>query len=56
MPETLLGINPLTFAYFLVALIAGLTIHETAHALVADWLGDPTASGPGLIGLVASHF
>ena len=21
-----------------------------------DWLGDPTASGPGLIGLVASHF
>ena len=21
-----------------------------------DWLGDPTASGPGLIGLIASRF
>lgn len=34
--------SPLEFLITLVGLIAGLTIHEFSHALVADRLGDPT--------------
>jgi Zn-dependent protease len=35
----------------LLGLLVGLTIHETAHALVAHWLGDPTARLAGRISL-----
>ncbi len=35
--------NPLVFLIYAVALLTGLTIHEFAHAWMADRLGDPTA-------------
>ncbi len=44
-------INPTSFVYFLVAILAGLTIHEAAHAFVADRLGDPTAKRLGRVTL-----
>jgi len=47
----LLGIDPIRFVYFIVALLAALTVHESAHALVADWLGDPTGRRLGRISL-----
>jgi Zn-dependent protease len=34
--------NPLAFVFWLAALIVAITIHEYAHALAADRLGDPT--------------
>lgn len=34
--------NPLSFFFWLVALIIAITIHEFAHAYAADRLGDPT--------------
>ncbi len=34
--------NPLFFLIFAIALLAAVTIHEFAHAWVADKLGDPT--------------
>lgn len=34
--------NPLSFLFWLVALIIAITIHEFAHAYTADRLGDPT--------------
>ncbi len=37
--------------YFIVALLAGLTIHEASHAFVADRLGDPTARRLGRVTL-----
>lgn len=43
--------NPLRFLYFAAALLICLTIHESAHALVADRLGDPTARRLGRISL-----
>lgn len=39
--------NPVSFLFWLVALIAAITIHEFAHALAAERLGDPT---PRLMG------
>ena len=36
---------------FLVALIIGVTIHECAHAWMANQLGDPTARYMGRISL-----
>lgn len=47
----MLGIDPITFLYFVVALLAALTVHEAAHALVADRLGDPTGRNLGRISL-----
>jgi Zn-dependent protease len=44
-------IDPIRFAYFVVALLAALTVHEAAHALVANWLGDPTGRKLGRITL-----
>jgi len=35
--------NPLGFFMWALALIIAITVHEFAHALVADKLGDPTA-------------
>ncbi len=43
--------DPTRFVYFVVALLAALTVHESAHALVAYWLGDSTARRLGRISL-----
>ena len=37
-----IGGNPLTFIFSLVALVVAITVHEFAHAYMADRLGDPT--------------
>jgi Zn-dependent protease len=34
--------NPLSFFLWLIALVVAITIHEFAHAYMADRLGDPT--------------
>lgn len=39
------------FLYFLVALVVTLTVHEASHALVAYYLGDPTAKIRGRLTL-----
>jgi Zn-dependent protease len=41
----------LAFFYFLVALVVALTVHESSHALVAYYLGDPTAKMQGRLTL-----
>jgi len=46
MLDTLFN-NPLAFVFWLAALIISITIHEFAHALAAERLGDPT---PRLMG------
>lgn len=42
-----LSTNPLGFFFWLIALVVAITIHEFAHALAAERLGDPT---PRLMG------
>ncbi|MBI5305945.1 MAG: site-2 protease family protein [Chloroflexi bacterium] len=37
--------------YLIVALLTALTIHEASHAIIANWLGDPTAKNAGRISL-----
>lgn len=37
--------------YLIVALLTALTIHEASHAMMANWLGDPTAKDAGRISL-----
>lgn len=39
---SLLFNNPLSFLFFLLGLLVAVTIHEFAHAWMADKLGDPT--------------
>ena len=34
--------NPVGFLLYIVALVLAITVHEFAHALLADHLGDPT--------------
>ncbi len=41
----------ITFGYFLVALVVTLTVHEASHAMVAYYLGDPTAKMKGRLTL-----
>ncbi len=43
--------NLVDFLYFLVALIVTLTVHEASHAMVAYYLGDPTAKLKGRLTL-----
>lgn len=43
--------DPIAFLYFLTALIIALTVHEASHALVAYYLGDPTAKMRGRLSL-----
>lgn len=43
--------NPLFFVAIVVSLVISLTIHEFAHAFVADKLGDPTAKYLGRVTL-----
>ena len=34
--------NPLIFIIYLISLLIAITIHEFSHALMADYLGDPS--------------
>ena len=43
--------NPLLFVTYAIALFTALTIHEFAHAWMADRLGDPTARLQGRLSL-----
>jgi Zn-dependent protease len=43
--------EPLTIAITLAAVVVAATVHEFAHALVADRLGDPTARNLGRLSL-----
>lgn len=43
--------NPLSFVLYLISLFAALSVHEAAHAWMADRLGDPTARLQGRITL-----
>jgi len=43
--------NPLSFVLYLVSLFVALSVHEAAHAWMADRLGDPTARLQGRITL-----
>lgn len=47
----LLFSNPLAFAIIAVAILGAITIHEFAHAWVADRLGDPTPRYQGRVTL-----
>ena len=47
----LLFSDPRTFVLVIFALIVSITIHEFAHAFVADKLGDPTARALGRVTL-----
>ncbi|HVH30409.1 MAG TPA: site-2 protease family protein [bacterium] len=45
------GLDPSTLPYVAVALLAAVTVHEYAHAYVADRLGDPTPRAAGRLTL-----
>lgn len=47
----MLGLNPAILPYLAVALIVAATVHEFAHAYVADRLGDPTPRAMGRLTL-----
>ncbi len=34
--------NPITFVFWIIALVMAISIHEFSHAFMADYLGDPT--------------
>lgn len=44
-------IEPIELVSLLVALVAGITIHEFAHAAAATWLGDPLPRRQGRLSL-----
>jgi Zn-dependent protease len=48
---TLAGFNLIDLLYVIFALIMGLTLHEFAHALAGEWLGDSTARREGRLSL-----
>ena len=43
--------DPLAFLAFALALVIGISVHEFAHAFVAEKLGDPTARYLGRVTL-----
>lgn len=43
--------QPIAFLFLALALVLAITVHEFAHALVADRLGDPTARLAGRVTL-----
>ncbi|QQR84240.1 site-2 protease family protein [Candidatus Peregrinibacteria bacterium] len=43
--------NPIQVLYLFLALCLCIPVHEASHALVAFWLGDPTAKAHGRISL-----
>jgi Zn-dependent protease len=45
------SVSPITIAVYLFAIVVALTIHEFAHAWVADKLGDPTPRFDGRVTL-----
>ena len=45
------GLDPSALPYVVVALLAAVTVHEYAHAYVADRLGDPTPRAAGRLTL-----
>lgn len=47
----MLGFDPAVLPYLAVALIVAATVHEFAHAYVADRLGDPTPRAMGRLTL-----
>lgn len=47
----LLTENPILFLIYIVALFSAISIHEFAHAYVADYLGDPTPRLTGRLNL-----
>ncbi|HEV8353949.1 MAG TPA: site-2 protease family protein [bacterium] len=47
----MLGLNPAILPYLAVALVVAATVHEFAHAYVADRLGDPTPRAMGRLTL-----
>ncbi len=47
----LLDTNPLTFLFTFLSVIGAITIHECAHAWMADRLGDPTPRLQGRVTL-----
>jgi len=51
MPIQMLLTSPVVFVLFLVSIIVSLTVHEFAHAFIADKLGDPTARYLGRVSL-----
>lgn len=48
---SLLSTNPIAFLIFAGALVVAITIHEFAHAWMADRLGDPTPRSQGRVTL-----
>ncbi|MFA6161312.1 MAG: site-2 protease family protein [Patescibacteria group bacterium] len=51
MNFTTLFSDPILFVLWIVAVLIALTVHEFSHALVATWLGDPTAKRMGRLSL-----
>lgn len=47
----MLRFDPWEFAYFMIALVVGITVHEASHALSAYWLGDLTPKKDGRVTL-----
>jgi len=45
------NLHPVDLAYLFIALLTALTFHEASHALVANWLGDPTPKQNGRLSL-----
>lgn len=43
--------DPMLFVLWIVAVLVALTVHEFSHALVATYLGDPTAKRLGRLSL-----
>lgn len=43
--------SPLTFAFVMISILTGFTVHEFSHALVADKMGDDTPRSMGRLTL-----
>lgn len=48
---SLLFDNPMVFAFVVIGLVSAITVHEFAHAYLADHFGDPTARRLGRVTL-----
>lgn len=51
MYNTLMEFNLIGLIYLIFALVMALTLHEFAHALASDWLGDRTARQEGRLSI-----
>jgi len=45
------GLDPISIVFMILSIFIALSIHESSHALAADWLGDPTPKLDGRISL-----